>query len=68
MTEQEFTYRRNNIADDIKYLKHTVKDIDEAIDMILEVYTREEINAKFAEIEARISALEQEEQKNVEAE
>ena len=68
MTEQEFTYRRNNIADDIKYLKHTVEDIDEAIDMILEVYTREEINAKFAEIEARISALEQEEQKNVEAE
>ncbi|MDE5558974.1 MAG: hypothetical protein K2J32_15015 [Ruminococcus sp.] len=56
------------MADDIKYLRHTVEDIDEAIDMILEVYTREEINAKFAEIEARISALEQEEQKNVEAE
>ena len=56
------------MADDIKDLKHIIEYIDEAIYMVLEVYTREEIDAKFAEIEARISALEQEEQENVEAE
>ncbi|MDE6672844.1 MAG: hypothetical protein K2K16_11725 [Ruminococcus sp.] len=49
------------MADDIKYLRHTVKDIDDAIDMILEMYTREEIDAKLATIEERISKLETEE-------
>ena len=48
------------MADDIKYLRHTVEDIDIAINMILEMYTREEINAKLATIEERISKLEKE--------
>ena len=49
------------MADDIKYLRHTVEDINDAIDMILEMYTREEIDAKLATIEERISKLETEE-------
>ena len=51
------------MADDVRRLRHTAKDIDKAIDMLLEVYTREEIEAKFAEIEERISELEKEEWK-----
>ena len=49
------------MADDIKYLRHTVEDIDISIDTILEMYTREEIDAKLATIEERISKLETEE-------
>ena len=48
------------MADDIRRLKHTAKEIDETIDMILETYTRDEINAKFAEIEEKIAVLEKE--------
>ena len=49
------------MADDIKYLIHTAEDIDTAIDMISEIYTREEIDAKLAIIEEKISKLEPEE-------
>lgn len=49
------------MADDVRRLRHTAEEIDEVIDMLLEVYTREEIDAKFAEIEERISLLEKEE-------
>lgn len=58
------------MADDIRRLRHTAEDIDKAIEMLLEVYTREEIDEKFAEIttkiteiETRLTALEAEEWK-----
>lgn len=51
------------MADDIKRLKHTAEDIDLAIDILFEVYTREETEAKFAEISEKISELEKEEWK-----
>lgn len=47
------------MADDIRRLRHKATDIDEAIDILLEVYTREEINAKFAELSEKISSVEE---------
>ncbi len=47
------------MADDIRRLRHTAKDIDNAIDMLLEVYTREEITTKFTEISEKIAAVEE---------
>lgn len=53
------------MADDIRKLRYTAEEIDEAVDMLLETYTRDEINAEFdeitekiAEIEIRLAALE----------
>lgn len=54
-------YRRYNMADDIRRLTHTANEIDDAIDILLEVYTREEINQKFSEIEEKITAMSMEE-------
>lgn len=45
------------MADDIKRLRHTAEEIDEAIDMLLETYTRKEIDTKFAEITGEITAI-----------
>ncbi len=36
------------MADEIRKLKHTAAELDEAVDMLLEVYTREEINTLLA--------------------
>ncbi len=47
------------MADDIRRLRHTSEDIDNAIDMLLEVYTREEINTKFTEISEKIASIEE---------
>lgn len=46
------------MADDIRRLRHTAKDIDDTIDMLLEVYTREEIDTKLAEISEKIASVE----------
>lgn len=53
------------MADDIRKLRYAAEEIDEAVDMLLETYTRDEINAEFdeitekiAEIEIRLAALE----------
>lgn len=46
------------MADDIRRLRHTAEEIDEAIDMFLETYTRKEIDAKLAEIMQKLTALE----------
>ena len=45
------------MADDIKYFRHTTEDIDEAIDIISEVYTREETDEKFSIITEEITAI-----------
>lgn len=45
------------MADDIRRLKHTAAEIDEAIDMLLEVYTREEIDEKISGITEEITAI-----------
>lgn len=49
------------MADDIRRLIHTANEIDDAINILLEVYTREEINQKFSEIEEKITAMSMEE-------
>lgn len=49
------------MSDDIRRLTHTAHEIDTAIDMLLEVYTREEINQKFSEIEEKMTAMSMEE-------
>ncbi len=46
------------MADDIRKLRHTAEEIDEAVDMLLETYTRNEINAEFSEITAKITEIE----------
>lgn len=56
------------MADDIRRLRHKAEEIDDTIDMLMEVYTREEIESRFtgimqkiSEIEEKITALEKEE-------
>ena len=46
------------MADDIRRLRHKAAEIDDAIDTLLEVYTREEIDEKFTEIFAKIDGIE----------
>ena len=46
------------MADDIRKLRHTAEELDEAVDMLLETYTRDEINAEFSEITAKITEIE----------
>lgn len=46
------------MADDIRRLRHKAAEIDEAIDTLLEVYTREEIDEKFTEIFTKIAGIE----------
>lgn len=46
------------MADKIRKSKYTVAEIDAAVDMLLEGYTRDEIDARLSEIEARLDALE----------
>lgn len=45
------------MADDIKRLRHNAKEIDDAIDTLLEVYIREEIDEKFSGITEEITAI-----------
>lgn len=47
------------MADDIRRLRHTAEELDEAVDMLLETYTRKEIDDKFAEIMQKITAFEE---------
>lgn len=46
------------MADDIRRLRHTAEELDDAVDMLLETYTRKEIDDKFAEIMQKLTALE----------
>ncbi len=46
------------MADDIRWLRHTAKELDEAVDMLLETYTRDEINTRFSEIITKITEIE----------
>ena len=45
------------MADDIKRLRHNAKEIDDAIDTLLEVYISEEIDEKFSGITEEITAI-----------
>lgn len=57
-TVQESIQRGEKMADDIRRLRHTAEELDEAVDMLLETYTRKEIDDKFAEIMQKLTALE----------
>ncbi len=46
------------MADDIRRLKHTAEELDKAVDMLLETFTRDEINTKFSEIKTKITKIE----------
>lgn len=50
------------MADDVRRLRHTAEEIDEAIDMLLEVYTRGEVDDRLIKIKERLTALESKEE------